>query len=80
MGDHGRLLGMTIYNADISALINLMASLLEIEGSNPFRIRANGRLAATVDDLAESVTGMIAEDRPLSNGSGCLNTSPNRAK
>lgn len=44
-----------------------MADLLEIEGANPFRIRAYRRAAATIDDLPESIAGMIAEDRSLSD-------------
>jgi DNA polymerase (family X) len=58
---------MTVRNADISALFNRMADLLEIEGANPFRIRAYRRAAATIDDLPESISGMIAENRPLSD-------------
>lgn len=57
---------MTVHNADISALLNRMADLLEIEGANPFRIRAYRRAAATVEDLPGSVAGMIAEGSPLS--------------
>lgn len=58
---------MTVHNADISALFNRMADLLEIEAANPFRIRAYRRAAATIDDLPESVARMVAEGRPLSD-------------
>lgn len=58
---------MGVHNADISALFNRMADLLEIEGANPFRIRAYRRAAATIDDLPENVAGIIAEGRPLSD-------------
>lgn len=58
---------MGVHNADISALFNRTADLLEIEGANPFRIRAYRRAAATIDDLPENIAGMIAEGRPLSD-------------
>ncbi|MBX4924410.1 DNA polymerase/3'-5' exonuclease PolX [Rhizobium binae] len=58
---------MTVHNADISALFNRMADLLEIEGANPFRIRAYRRAAATIDDLPENIATMIAEGRILSD-------------
>jgi hypothetical protein len=35
-----RLSGMSVHNADIAKIFNQLADLLEIEGSNPFRIRA----------------------------------------
>ncbi|GLQ79595.1 DNA polymerase/3'-5' exonuclease PolX [Mesorhizobium huakuii] len=58
---------MGIHNADISAMLNRMADLLEIEAANPFRIRAYRRAAATIDDLPENIPGMLAEGRPLSD-------------
>ena len=56
---------MAIHNADISALFNRMADLLEIEGANPFRGRAYRRAATTVEDLPESVTRYLAEGHKL---------------
>lgn len=58
---------MTVHNADIAALLNRMADLLEIEAANPFRIRAYRRAAATIEDLPENVAAMVAEGRPLSD-------------
>lgn len=58
---------MRVHNADISAMLNRMADLLEIEAANPFRIRAYRRAAATIDDLPENISGMLAEGRPLSD-------------
>lgn len=49
-----------------AAHINRMTELLEVEGANPFRIRACRQTAATVEDLPENVTVMVAGDCPLS--------------
>ena len=57
---------MAIHNADISALFNRMADLLEIEGANPFRVRAYRRAATTIDDLPENIERYIAEGHKLS--------------
>ena len=43
-----------------------MADLLEIENANPFRVRAYRRAAATIEDLPESISKMIADGRKLS--------------
>ncbi|AWI62251.1 MULTISPECIES: DNA polymerase/3'-5' exonuclease PolX [Sinorhizobium] len=58
---------MTVHNADIAALFNRMADLLEIEAANPFRIRAYRRAASTIEDLPENVAQMMAEGRSLSD-------------
>lgn len=42
---------MAIHNADIAAQFRRTAELLEIEGANPFRVRAYRRAAATIEDL-----------------------------
>jgi DNA polymerase (family X) len=56
---------MTVHNADIAALFNRMADLLEIEAANPFRVRAYRSAALTIEDLPENVATMLAEGRPL---------------
>lgn len=43
-----------------------MAELLEIEGANPFRVRAYRRAAATIEDLPQSVAAMVAAGDDLS--------------
>lgn len=56
------------YNfVEISALFSRIVNLSENEGANPFRIRAYRRAAATVNDLPESIAGMIADSRSLSD-------------
>lgn len=70
---------MTVHNADIAALFNRMADLLEIEAANPFRIRAYRRAASTIEDLPENVAQMVAEGRPLSDLPVSAKTLPARS-
>lgn len=58
---------MPVHNADIALLFNRMADLLEIEGANQFRVRAYRRAAATVEELPESATKMLAEGRKFND-------------
>lgn len=57
---------MSVHNTDIAKVFNTVADLLEIEGANPFRIRAYRRAAGTIEDLPESAARMVAEGRDLS--------------
>jgi len=52
---------VAVHNADISKLFRRLADLLEIEGANPFRIRA----AQIIDDLPRSAAGMITAGEDL---------------
>lgn len=56
---------MTMPNADIADIFNRIADLLEIEGENPFRIRAYRNAARTVADLPQPVAAMTAAGEPL---------------
>jgi DNA polymerase (family 10) len=56
---------MTIHNAEIADALFRLAELLEIEGANPFRVRAYRNAARTVGDLPESVAALLAEGRDL---------------
>lgn len=58
---------MTVHNADIASVFNRLADLLEIEGANPFRVRAYRRAAATIEDLPESAASIVASGRKLSD-------------
>jgi DNA polymerase (family 10) len=53
---------MSVHNADVAEVFNRLADLLEIEGANPFRVRAYRRAAATVAELPASVSQMPGED------------------
>ncbi len=55
-------------NAEIAAVFEQIADLLEFEGANPFRVRAYRNGARAIHDLAEPVTGLLgAGDRELTD-------------
>jgi DNA polymerase (family 10) len=57
---------MPIHNRDVAEMFDRMADLLEIQGANPFRVRAYRNAARTVGDLPRSVADMIADEEDLS--------------
>ncbi|MGB5368467.1 MAG: DNA polymerase/3'-5' exonuclease PolX [Polyangiales bacterium] len=57
---------MPVRNAEIADLFDRMAVLLEIQGANPFRVRAYRNAARTLDGLPRSVADMLAEEEDLS--------------
>jgi DNA polymerase (family 10) len=56
---------MPIHNADIAAAFEEIADLLEIQGANPFRVRAYRNAARTVGELGRDVAAMLEEGREL---------------
>ena len=52
---------MPVYNADIAAVFDEIADLLEFESANPFRVRAYRNAARTLRDLNQDVAAMIAQ-------------------
>lgn len=56
---------MQIHNADVAAIFNEIADLLEIEGENPFRIRAYRNAARTIEMRGESVQEMVKQGKDL---------------
>jgi DNA polymerase (family 10) len=48
-------------NPEVAQIFDEVADLLELQGDNPFRIRAYRRAAVTVRDLPESLTKVIAD-------------------
>jgi DNA polymerase (family 10) len=54
-----------MHNADIAAIFEEIADLLEIEGDNPFRIRAYRNAARTLCDLGHEVTTMLEQGEDL---------------
>lgn len=56
---------MAISNSEISDFFNQYAILLEIQGANPFRIRAYRNAARTIEDLPQSVTSLLAKKMDL---------------
>jgi DNA polymerase (family 10) len=57
---------MLVHNTDIAAIFNQLADLLEIEGANPFRIRAYRNAARTIDGLPQGAASLVAECQDLS--------------
>jgi DNA polymerase (family 10) len=54
-------------NEELARLFDLLADLLEIEGQNPFRIRAYRNAARTVRDLPHAVASLVAEGADLAD-------------
>jgi DNA polymerase (family 10) len=57
---------MPIHNAYVAEIFNKVADLLDIEGANPFRIRAYRNAARTVGDLPQSVADLVERGEKLS--------------
>jgi len=56
-----------VHNADVAAAFEEMADLLEIEGANPFRVRAYRFAARTLRDLPAEVAEMVAKGEDLTS-------------
>ncbi len=56
---------MAVHNNEIAAMFEELADLLEIEGANPFRIRAYRNAARTVSGLSASISEMIQAGNEL---------------
>lgn len=56
---------MSVRNADIGAVFTEIADLLEIQGENPFRVRAHRNAARSVGELGRSVQTIIAQGEDL---------------
>jgi DNA polymerase (family 10) len=57
---------MPVHNAEIADVFSRLADLLEIEGANPFRIRAYRTAARTIATLAQNVAGLLEAGGDLS--------------
>lgn len=57
-------------NDFIAAQFELLADLLEIQGANPFRIRAYRNAARTISSTAESLSDMVAGSQDLTQFAG----------
>ena len=56
---------MAIHNTEIAEKLNQLANLLEIEGANPFRIRAYRNAARIISNLTKDVTDLVAAGEDL---------------
>lgn len=56
---------MPISNIEIANVFEETADLLEIDGANPFRIRAYRQAAENIDELSRSLAAMVADGEDL---------------
>ncbi|MCK5481714.1 MAG: DNA polymerase III, partial [Gammaproteobacteria bacterium] len=61
---------MPVHNEDIAAVFDEIADLLEIEGDNPFRIRAYHNGAQTLRELGREVRTLIEHGEDITRLSG----------
>jgi DNA polymerase (family 10) len=57
---------MPVQNAEIAAMFDQAAELLEIGGENQFRVRAYRRAAREIEDLPKAVASLLKSGRDLS--------------
>jgi DNA polymerase (family 10) len=56
---------MAVHNADIAEVFTKIADLLEIQGANPFRVRAYRNAARTIGDHPQSMAALLQEGQQL---------------
>jgi DNA polymerase (family 10) len=56
---------MPTHNADIAVIFEEIANLLEIQGANPFRVRAYHNAARTVAELSQEASQLVAQGAHL---------------
>ncbi len=61
---------MPATNRDVATIFEELADLLEIQGANPFRVRAYRGAARTVSSLPRSVADLVSEGADLTELSG----------
>ncbi len=61
---------MPTHNADVAAVFEEIADLLEIQGANPFRIRAYRNAARTVEELSQEASQLVAKGENLTRFPG----------
>jgi len=61
---------MPVHNNDIADVFDEIADFLEIEGENPFRIRAYRNAAGTVRGLGDELKDMVADNADLTELAG----------
>jgi DNA polymerase (family 10) len=59
-----------VTNSEVIAILNEVADILEIQGANPFRVRAYRNGARTISGLGRNVADMVAEDEDLTDLQG----------
>lgn len=57
---------MTIHNMEVANCFNKVANLLEIEGANPFRVRAYRTAARIINSLSKNISDLVKQGEDLS--------------
>ena len=57
-------------NAEVASVLEEVADVLEIQGENPFRIRAYRNAARTIEVLTTPLSRMVEEHKPLTDLAG----------
>lgn len=58
---------MPVANATIAAIFDEIADLLDIEGANPFRIRAYRNAARTIGEMGTDISALVDRDTALTD-------------
>ena len=61
---------MSVQNADVAEVLTKVADLLEIQGANPFRVRAYRNAARTISDMSRNVADMTIDNLSEFSGIG----------
>ncbi len=61
---------MAVHNVDIAEIFTQFADLLEIDGANPFRVRAYRNAARMIATLPQSVADMVEQGKDLTELAG----------
>jgi DNA polymerase (family 10) len=61
---------MPAHNNDVASMFTELADILEIEGANPFRVRAYRNAARAVSGLSYSLRDLVHQDEDLTQFSG----------
>ncbi|OGT56074.1 MAG: DNA polymerase III [Gammaproteobacteria bacterium RIFCSPHIGHO2_12_FULL_43_28] len=61
---------MTIHNMEVAEKFNRLADLLEIDGANPFRVRAYRNAARIVSGMGKNIADLVSEDEDLTKFPG----------
>jgi DNA polymerase (family 10) len=61
---------MDVPNQKIADMFNEMADLLDIEGNNPFRVRAYRNASRIVSDFPQKITDLVAQGKDLTQWPG----------
>ena len=59
----GREAGHAVENAEVARVFREVADLLEVEEAHPFRARAYRAAARTVEEMPESIDGVVRGSR-----------------